>query len=436
VFVSGIRPGGPSGRQSEFSDLPIEARDREQGFVLADLDEGSVSADSFSAHANLEAVLRAAGSAGDQILRQHIWQRDKRYFPCYERVRVHFQQVPAPSSGLGVSALVGRSRDWIGIDAIAVAPDENPIFSPRAVLSDVYNKDLPSASHYSQAVLSGDLIFTAGHIAIKTAAAGKPLVNGFDDVPEEGRFLATGRSHPDSRDGPIAAQAWYVYAELARLLTGGGLSFKDVVLSTVYLADVRDFAVFHRIHRHFFPDGTAALAVAGFNEVGHRGCRIEIELTASRPDSSLPVARTSWAVPQPFSAPAAVSVGPVIFFSGMVGIGRDGRLVHSAAQLEQDARALVRPLEEVELHRGFSAQCWAAFERLAEAAQGAGSSLSDLVKMTVYLRDPAELPIFESIRESFIPDEALPAFECVAVFGPGPVAAAHVQIEAIGANLA
>ena len=94
---------------------------------------------------------------------------------------------------------------------------------------------------------SGPFLFTAGHIAIKTNEPSKPLVNSFDDIPPEGRFLATGRSHPDSRDGPIAAQTWYVMRELQRTLEDKGFNLRDVVLSTVYLADLRDFATFHRV---------------------------------------------------------------------------------------------------------------------------------------------------------------------------------------------
>ena len=151
--------------------------------------------------------------------------------------------------------------------------------------------------------IAGDLVFTAGHIAIRTAEPGKPLVNSYDDVPKEGRFLATGRSHPDSRDGPIAAQAWYIYNELQKLLAAGGMSFSDVVLSSVFLADLRDFAVFHRVHRHFFTDAKAALSVAGFDEVGHRGCRIEIELTALAHASKLARAEVAWSLPAPLLLP-------------------------------------------------------------------------------------------------------------------------------------
>ncbi len=431
VFVSGVRPGSQK-RPGGFADLPADCRAKRQGFPLVDEYEAQVSADSWAAHGRLDAVLQAAGSGGDQILRQHIWQRDKRFFPCYEEIRRQVQKTPSPSSGLGVSAVVGSRGDWIGIDAIAVAPKDAPSLSERVVVSAVDNRNLPSASHYSQAVRSGDLLFTAGHIAIKTSEPGKPLVNSFDDVPPEGRFLATGRSHPDSRDGPIATQTWYIYNELNKLLAAGGLSFGDVVLSTVYLADVRDFAVFHRVHRHFFPNNGPALCVSGFDEVGHRGCRIEIELTAVAAKSHFRRRAVEWTIPAPFDAPAAQIVGPFVFYSGMVGVDAACKLVSSADGIVAGGRALVERLQEFETTRGFAAQSYACFERLSEAASAAGSRLDDLLKLTVYLSDPADLPIFEAVRAQFISDQAAPAFECVSIRGPGPAANSVVQIEAIG----
>jgi hypothetical protein len=54
--------------------------------------------------------------------------------------------------------------------------------------------------------------------------------------------------------------------------------------------------------------------------------------------------------------------------------------------------------------------------------------------MTVYVGDPRNLPVFEVVRAQFIANESLPAFECIAVVGPGPVPDALVQIEAIGVS--
>jgi enamine deaminase RidA (YjgF/YER057c/UK114 family) len=423
VFVSGVRPD-IKGKSAGFAQLPASCRAKQQGYGVVDTYEAKVSVDSQSTHANLDTVLAAAGSGSDQILRQHIWQRDKRFFPCYEEIRRQVQKTPSPSSGLGVSNVVGNRGDWIGIDAIAVAPKDNPALGDRTVLSAVDNRNLPSASHYSQAVQTGDFVFTAGHIAIKTSEPGKPLVNSFDDVPQEGRFLATGRSHPDSRDGPIAAQTWYIYNELKKLLAVGGLTLDDTILSTVYLSDIRDFPVFHRVHAHFFPKNEPALCVSGFDEVGHRGCRIEIELTAVSQKSKMKTNSVKWSIPAPFAAPAARMVGPFVFYSGMLG---------SSESFSGETRAILGQLEQGETKRGFAAQSWACLERLSEAAQSAGSAIDELLKMTVYLSDPRDLSIFDAVRAQFISEKTLPAFECVSIFGPGPMPEAVVQIEAIGA---
>ena len=431
VFLSGVRGGmnGPS--PSQFSQLPSEGQAKQQGFGLVDALEGQVSADSWSVHECVDLVLKAAGSHGDQLLRQHVWQQDKRFFPCYEQVRKHWQLAPAPSSGLGVAHISGRPRGWIGIDGIAVAPGENPLFPAREVVNPVNDKRLPSASHYSQAVKSGELLFTAGHIAIKTAEPGKPLVNSFDDVPQEGRFLATGRSHPDSRDGPIAAQAWYVYHELSQTLVQRGLTMDDVIHVNVYLSDLRDLATFHRIHAHYFPQGHPTLCVTGFNEVGHRGCRIEIELTAAPKNGQLKRASFPWPCAAPFHAPAAVKAGPLLYFSGIVGLNSTGHLVHGRADLPAQAQSALATIESKETTSGLAAQCWAALDTLGQVLKSAHASFDRLVKLIVYLRHEADWATYEAVRAQFMADHQLPAMEVVVVHGPGPVPDAHVQIEAI-----
>ncbi|MEY2660329.1 MAG: hypothetical protein RLZZ123_1501 [Pseudomonadota bacterium] len=431
VFMSGVRAGMNGAHPEHFNDIPAEGRTKQQGFGLVDEFEGQVSSDSWSVHECVDLVLKAAGSHGDQLLRQHVWQQDKRFFPCYEQIRKHWQVAPAPSSGLGVASISGRAKGWIGIDGIAVAPGENPVFPAREVVNPVNDKRLPSASHYSQAVKSGELLFTAGHIAIKTAEPGKPLVNSFDDIPPEGRFLATGRSHPDSRDGPIAAQTWYVYHELSQTLTQRGLSMSDVIHANVYLSDLKDFATFHRVHRHYFPDGEPTLCVTGFNEVGHRGCRIEIELTAAPKNGSLKRRRVTWPCAAPFHAPAALQAGPLLFCSGIVGLDSDGRLVKNASDLPAQARAMIRALEASESSPGLAAQCWAALDTLGKVLKQSQSGFERLVKTTVYLRDDAVLRTYETVRAEFISNEHLPAMEVVLVHGPGPTPDAHIQIEAI-----
>ena len=207
---------------------------------------------------------------------------------------------------------------------------------------------------------------------------------------------------------------------------------QDVVNVTVFLGDLRDFAVFHRVQKHFFPDNPPALCVTGFDEVGHRGCRIEIELTAMKQDAGLARQAIAWSGPTPFHAPAAMRAGPLLFYSGMLGLNADGELVRSSHELPAEAKKVVQPAEKHEDAQGLAAQCWAALDALKTTAARAGSSLDQIVKTTVYLGHPDDLKTYEAVRSAFFKDDDLPAFECVLIFGPGPVGHARVQVEAIG----
>ena len=434
VFVSGVRGGRLDGGAA-FDDLPNAVRQTGNGFTLADGLEGEVAADAWAAHDNLDRVLAAAGADASQVLRQHIWQRDKRFFPIYERMRMEWQKVPAPSSGLGVAEVIGRFSRWIGMDALAVVPGMNPLLPGRATVRAFDNKELPAASFYSQAVRCGPLVFLAGHIPVETTKPGKPVIRGFDDIPETGRFLATGRSHPDSRQGPIAAQTWYCYDNIRATLASQGLTMRDMVHVNIFLQDLRDFGTFHRVHRHFFPEDGPALVVTGFNEVGHRSMQIEIEPTALEPGSALASRSVNWPVKAPFAGPAAVKTGPMWFFAGMPGLKQDGTLVCGAQDLDDPVgRRVAGDLARFEEHPGLAAQCWQAWSLLRAVCKDAGVPLGKLVKTTLYLRSTADIWICEEIRESFFGHGPQHAVEFVAVHGPGPVPGAHVQIEAMSSE--
>lgn len=432
LFLSGVRGGDDASAPKRFDDLPVAGRALQQGYFIADMPEAAVAADAWQAHVNLDHLLTAGGSEDSQIVRQHIWQKDKRFFPVYETTRMHWQKVPPPSSGVGITSLPGLNSHWYGITGIASRCEPDSLFGPRRMLTPFDNKELPSASFYSQAVATGPLAFLAGHIPIKTSEPGMPVVMGYGDVPKEGRFLQRGRSHPDSRDGPIAAQAWFTLNEIARLLRDVGSSMSEVVMLTVFLQDLRDFPTYHRVHRHFFPEAGPALCVMGFNEVGHRGTLIEIEPTVLLKDERVRRRDIGWDGPAPFAAPAAVAAGPFVFFSGMLGYREDGTFPTSSADLTGPAQDLARQAERYESTPGAAAQIVLALERLrALTAKADVAGLEALLKMCVCFYHPGDLQAFEAVR-NLMGWTVLPASDFVAVPGPGPVPQATVQIEAIG----
>ena len=110
---------------------------------------------------------------------------------------------------------------------------------------------------YSQAVAAGEMVFCAGQV-------------GLD--PASGKLVP----------GGIAAETARVLENLRAVLAAAGLSLADVVKTTVYLADLADFAAMNEAYgRQFTPPypARATIRVAALPA----GARVEIEAIAVRP---------------------------------------------------------------------------------------------------------------------------------------------------------
>jgi 2-iminobutanoate/2-iminopropanoate deaminase len=55
-------------------------------------------------------------------------------------------------------------------------------------------------------------------------------------------------------DGDIKAQTQRVLENIGALLSGGGLTYANVVRTTVYLADMNDFGAMNDVYRTFFAE--------------------------------------------------------------------------------------------------------------------------------------------------------------------------------------
>ncbi|RME44089.1 MAG: RidA family protein [Chloroflexi bacterium] len=86
---------------------------------------------------------------------------------------------------------------------------------------------------YSQAIRVDNSVFTAGQIAID---------------PRTGKLV----------EGDIQAQTRQVLQNLSAVLEAAGTSLANVVKTTVFLADLSDFAAMNEVYAEFFPDGPPA----------------------------------------------------------------------------------------------------------------------------------------------------------------------------------
>jgi 2-iminobutanoate/2-iminopropanoate deaminase len=79
--------------------------------------------------------------------------------------------------------------------------------------------------------------------------------------------------------GDVTAQTEQVFRNLATVLAGAGLGLADVVKSTVYLVDMKDFQAMNEVYGRQFsaaPPARTTIAAAGLP----RSARVEIEVVA------------------------------------------------------------------------------------------------------------------------------------------------------------
>jgi 2-iminobutanoate/2-iminopropanoate deaminase len=115
--------------------------------------------------------------------------------------------------------------------------------------------DAPKAmGAYSPAIKAGNLLFVSGQIPVD---------------PTTGNLV----------QGDIAAQADQVMQNLTALLRAAGASFTNVVRTTVYLADMNDFAGMNEIYSRYIVDPPPARATVQVARLP-RDVKIEIDAIA------------------------------------------------------------------------------------------------------------------------------------------------------------
>ena len=122
---------------------------------------------------------------------------------------------------------------------------------------------------------------------IETDGAPRPIGPYSQAIEVDGWVWCAGQIGTDPQAGALveggaAAQAERALRNLVAVLDAAGATFADVVKTTVFLADMADFAAVNEVYAGFFPDPPPArstFAVAALP----RGARFEIEAVARPP---------------------------------------------------------------------------------------------------------------------------------------------------------
>ena len=113
----------------------------------------------------------------------------------------------------------------------------------------------PAIGPYSQAKRVGDFLFTAGQVAIDPNTPGRLVPGGIKEQTEQ------------------------VLKNLSAVLEAGGSQLQDVLKTTVFMADLSEFAAMNEVYAQFFehnPPARSTVQVAALP----LGARVEIEVVA------------------------------------------------------------------------------------------------------------------------------------------------------------
>ena len=409
-----------------FAEVAGKGPAQAAGSAWVDRLEGPVGAQGIAIYEQYRALLKREGGDLEHLLRYHIYQRDKRFFPVFDRIRREYEPAPPSSTAVGMGRFEAGDQARLCIDAIALQPSAEKRLGRREVLGGAAAHT--AAATFSHVIGAGPYLFVAGQIPIDASKPGAPLIRNYDDIPEAGHFLRRGRSHEDARNGPIAAQTWFTYDLIRQHLEAAGSGLDSILNLVVYLQDMRDFPTFHRVHERFFPASPPALTVIEVGEVGHKGTLIEIEPTAIIPQRGLE--RRVYRVPG-WRAPAHMSpiveAGGLAFLSGILGVDEAGEPVASAHALSRAARTQVTGT----LARNVVAlQCLACIEQLKTQLAAAGRDMSSVAHLSVYVQDIDSFKIIERLLAKAF-GKWRPTIIALEVPWPSPVAGVRVSMTAI-----
>ena len=218
--------------------------------VTGQLVQGDIAAQTERVMENLKAVLAASGATFDDVVKTNVYMADldndgTKMNETYGR---YFQKSPPARATVQMAALPQEAR--IEIECVAAVGGGRT--------GAVQSAEAPKAvGPYSQGVgvSPASFLFVSGQMPLDPVT-GQPVL------------------------GDAGAQTERVMENLKAVLEAGGASFDKVVKTTIFVADMADFAKVNEAYGRYFktaPPARATVQVRGLP----RGARVEIDCVAA-----------------------------------------------------------------------------------------------------------------------------------------------------------
>ena len=358
---------------------------------------------------NLDAVLRAAGTDRDSLVRTDQYYTTVKAVPPYQHVRREFLRgrIP-PSTSITQRGLLLPGAD-MNIQAMAAIPGKGFEVTHHR---HAQLEGRPT-SGYAPALSVGDYIFIPG---VTSLAIG--------DEPRRNGVAAAALMQEGAQWGgqPIKLETDFLITQrIVASLALAGARLEDVVHAQVYLADPDDYSAFNAAWtRHFGEAGpTVSIIPCIPHGLAPYDGKIEINVIAAKPGSAAARRPVDAGVATAFRhQPQAVRAGDLVFMSARMAADRDGVVAAAASDPRQP-------------HFSCSAEAQAEviIDDIARLAEAGGSSLANLVRVLLFLTDIRDFYAVYKAWERRLDGRPLP-FSAVEVPSPLPVPGATVMMEA------
>ena len=144
-------------------------------------------------------------------------------------------------------------------------------------------------ARYAAARRVGDLVYFSGVIAVDPAA--RQVIERFDQIPPAAaqQLGETGEMSIDIYQAPILVQSWVVLERIRQLAAEHGGTMDDVFKLVQYFTDLRDYPLYARVRRLFYPgEPPVSTVVEVSGMLPSPQVRIEVEGTAFIPVDRVP----------------------------------------------------------------------------------------------------------------------------------------------------
>ena len=357
--------------------------------------------------ANLDAVLHAAGTDRNNLVRTDQYYTTVKAVPPYQQVRREFLagRIP-PSTSIAQQRLLLPGAD-MNIQAMGVIP------AAGFEVTHLKHAELAGrpTSGYSPALTVGDFIFIPGITSL--AVGDEPRRNGVAAAA----LMTEGAQWAGQ---PIKLETEFIITKrMVQSLALSGATLEDVIHAQVYLTDPEDYSAFNEAWSRHFGKSQPTLDIIPCIPHGlapYDG-KIEINVIAEKPGAKK--RHIDAGVATAFrNQPQAIHAGDLLFTSGLMAIDRDGLVAGATADARQPHFS--SPAE---------AQTEAIVENIAKLCTAAGSNLTNVVRVLMFFIDINDFYSVYKVWERRLGNRPVP-FSAVEVPSPLPVPGARVLIEA------